>query len=307
MTKQLLVMDIGGSKTRLRILDTAGNIFSETVTAGLATAKDSDAPLPALENILRKIDSKKSIVCAAVNLGGKNTEQVRLSMGKVFPDIPIKIFRESEGTAAYALGKEYGASIILMAGTGTIAVGCSEKGFITTGGWGANISDDGSGYDIGLQAIRMSLSALDDVKPLSPMIQSLCGLDSTISAASDPAIVRDIRDKVREKLSPLERQHIAAFTKTVAEFAAMHDPVALRLFDHAGEKLSELVIKTAKKLDITSGTVVVTGGLINARKFWGHRFEAALPGFTVHYVHDGLLYGTYLIAKDLYKKGDAGL
>ena len=307
MTKRLLVMDIGGSKTRLRIQDTAGNIFSEFVTTGLAAAKDSDAPLPALENILKKIDSKESIVCAAVNLGGKNTEQVRAAICKVFPAMPIKIFRESEGTAAYALGEKYGAPIILMAGTGAIAVGHSEKGFITTGGWGANIGDGGSGYDIGLQAIRMSLSALDDVAPLSPMIRALCGLDSTIPATPDPSVVRDIRDKVRANLSPFERQHIAAFTKTVADFAEMNDPAALQLFDDAGKKLSELVIKTAKKLDTVPATVVVTGGLINARKFWEQSFEAALPGFTIYYVHDGLLYGTYLIAKDLYEKGDTGL
>lgn len=307
MSNRLLVMDIGGSKTRVRVLDIAGNIFSETVTTGMAIANDSDAPLPALEDILGKLDNKDAIVCAAVNLGGKNTGQVRSSIGKIFPAIPIKIFRESEGTAAYALGERYGAPIILMAGTGAIAVGHSEKGFITSGGWGANISDSGSGYDIGLQAIRMSLSALDDVEPLSPMIQALCGLDHTISAASDPSVVRDMRDNVRANFSPFERQHIAAFTKTVAEFAEKNDPVALQLFHDAGEKLSELVIKTAKKLDIAPTTVVVTGGLINAQKFWGQSFEAALPGFTIHYVHDGLLYGTYLIAKDLYEKGDIGL
>lgn len=295
-------MDIGGSKTRIRIVDPLGNILSETVTAGVASACDSDAPLPALLESLRKLDSKESIVCAAVNLGGKNTEQVRLSIQKAFPDIPIQIFRESEGTAAYALGKEYGAPIILMAGTGAIAVGRSENSFVTAGGWGINIGDDGSGYDIGLQAIRRSLSALDGTEPLSPMAQYLCGREHAIPAASDPAVIKDIRDSIRKKLSPFERQHIAAFTKTVADFAQAGDTTALEIFDYAGKKLSELVIKTATKLSITPTSVVVTGGLIHAREFWARSFEATLPNCKIHYVHDGLLYGTYLIAKDLYEK-----
>lgn len=301
MTNKLLVMDIGGSKTRIRVLDTEGNLFHETVTKGVASAIDSNEPLPTLEDALSRLEGKESIACAAINLGGKNTAQVELAVRKFFSDIPLKIFRESEGTAAYALGKEYNAQIILMAGTGAIAVGHSEKGYVITGGWGINIGDAGSGYDIGLQAIRMSLSALDGIEPLSPMTQHLCGLDNTLPAASDPAIIRDKRDKVREKLFPLERQHIASITKTVADFAEKGDSEALKIFDKAGKKLAELVMKTANKLEAVPAEVVVTGGLTNIRKFWGDSFEAALPSFKIHYVNDGLLYGTYLIAKDLYQ------
>ena len=302
--KNLLVMDIGGSKTRLLTQDVSGNVLSETVTKGVASATDCDAPLPVLEDALIKLKDKEDIACIAVNLGGKNTEQVELSIRKFFKDIPLKIFRESEGTAAYALAKNYGASVVLMAGTGAIAVGHSEKGYVTTGGWGINIGDDGSGYDIGLQAIKKSLSALDDTAPLSPMTQHICDLKSSLPIASEPYIFRDNRDEVRARLAPFERQHIAAFSKVVSEFAEKGDKTALDIFEYAGEKLSELVLKTANKLQLDSATVVVTGGLINAKKFWSDSFQKSLQNFKILYINDGLLYGTYLIAKDLFKKGD---
>lgn len=304
--KTLLAADIGGSKTRIRLLDTAGSLLSEFVEKGVATALESDLPLPILENLLDALPDKELVCAIAVNLGGRNAQQVTLSFRKFFPHTPLQIFRESEGTAAYALGRKYGAPVVLMAGTGAIAVGSGNGSYVITGGWGIHIGDDGSGYDIGLQAIRRSLLALDGTDPLSPLTKALCGWETPLSAAADPALFRDRRDQVRARLAPLDRQHIASLTKTVAEFAQQGDATALEIFRYAGEKLAQLVVCTAEKLTgIPVPAVVVTGGLIHTRAFWGQSFENAvrqqLPGADIHYVTDGLLWGACSIAKDLFE------
>ena len=201
-------------------------------------------------------------------------------------------------------GDEYGASVILMAGTGAIAVGKSNSKFVTTGGWGINIGDDGSGYDIGLQAIRLTLQALDKTEPLSPLSRYLSGLDAPLCATDDPAIYRDNRDKVRERLYPFERGRIASFAKVVSEFAERGDKLALKIFEQAGESLAQLVTKTFNKLENAEPTVVVTGGLVNTKKFWATSFEKYLSDVRIHYVTDGLLFGTRRIAKELYNTGD---
>lgn len=305
--KNLLIADIGGTNTRLRIFDIDENILYESVTSGVAAVTDSDSPLPTLEKQIDEMPDKESIGAISINLGGRNTQQVKLCFRTFFPDTPLKIFRESEGTAAYALGEEYNAPIVLMAGTGVIAVGKSDNGFVITGGWGINIGDDGSGYDIGLQAIRASLRALDNIEPLSPLTQFLCDCKDPLSPTAEPSLYRDRRDCVREHLYPLDRQNIASLTKTVAEFAEKGDRVALDIFKYSGEKLAELVIYTAKKLTGEIPNVVVTGGLIHSRKFWAAHFESVvrknLPDLKIHYVSDGLLKGTFKIAKDLYNNG----
>ena len=304
--KSLLIVDIGGTNTRLRVMDIAENILWESVSGGVATAADSTLPIYTLENRLSEMPDKENIGAISINLGGKNTEQVKLCFGKFFPDTPLKIFRESEGTAAYALGEEYAAPIVLMAGTGAIAVGKSDNGFVITGGWGINIGDDGSGYDIGLQAIRMSLRALDNTEALSPLTQYLCKCTEPILATSAPEVYRDKRDMVRQHLYPIDRQHIASFTKIVADFAEKGDKSALDIFKYSGEKLADLVICTAKKLTGEIPNIVVTGGLIHSRKFWAEYFEAAIyhliPDVKIHYVSDGLLKGTFKIARDLYEE-----
>lgn len=304
--KNLLVADIGGTNTRLRITGINGNILWESVTAGVAAATDSNAPLVSLEKQLDEMPGKENIGAISINLGGKNTVQVKLCFCSFFPDVPLKIFRESEGAAAYALGEEYDAPIVLMAGTGAIAVGKSDNGFVITGGWGINIGDDGSGYDIGLQAIRMSLTALDNTEDLSPLTRFLCGLEKSLSATDDPTVYRVKRDRVREHLSPFDRKNIASLSKTVAKFAEKGDKTALDIFRYSGEKLSELVICTAKKLTGEIPNIVVTGGLIHSRKFWAPSFENSIlkiiPDVKIDYVPGGLLRGTFKIAKDLYEE-----
>ena len=306
MNKKLIAADIGGSKSRIRVLDTDGTILSEVVGIGVADSEDHVAPLPTLETLISEASLGASIGAVAINLGGKNTGQILAAFRKFFPDVPIKIFRESEGTAAFALGDEYGAPIILMAGTGAIAVGRWKELFVTAGGWGVNIGDAGSGYDIGLQAIRMSLAALDNTGPLSPLAKCICGCEEPLAATRDPSVFKDNRDKVRERIAPFDRQHIASFTKTVAEFADKGDRSALEIFEYAGKKLAELVKNTEKKLGDAPKSVVVTGGLIHTRKFWAESFEAGLKDFQIQYVCEGLLYGTYVIAKELYEQENKG-
>lgn len=302
--KKLLAVDIGGSKTRIQILDTEGNVLSETCGVGVATAADSPAPIPALEKLLSALSDKESVAAVAINLGGRNTEQVLSSFETFFPAIPKRIFRESEGDAAYALGAQYGAPIVLMAGTGAIAVGTHDQKFVTTGGWGCNIGDDGSGYDIGLQAIRACLRALDGTEPLSALTQYICSCEEPFSPTATPSAYREQRDKIREKLYPLDRQHIASYARVVCEFAEREEPLALEILENAGKSLARLVALTEKKLGVQASAVAVTGGLIGAKQFWAPVFEKQLPNRKIHYVADGLLFGTRRIVKELYELGD---
>ncbi|MBE6644692.1 MAG: hypothetical protein E7612_04845 [Ruminococcaceae bacterium] len=304
MNKRLLAVDIGGSKTRIRVLDTNANTLSEYCGIGVSSAIDGNSTLPPLERLISTVQEKETVGAIAINLGGLNTTQVLNTFRIFFPDLPIKIFRESEGTAAYALADEYGAKIVLMAGTGAIAVGKSNGKFVTTGGWGMNVGDDGSGYDIGLQAIRTTLSKLDGIEPLSPLEKFISGYDTPFMATDNPSAYREQRDKVIEKLYPLERQRIASLAKNVLDFAEKGDESALAIFKRVGVKMAELVVATAEKLGEEFPVIIVTGGLINSRKFWAPIFEDALKNYTVHYVADGLLLGTSYIAKKLYETGE---
>ncbi|MEO7003328.1 MAG: BadF/BadG/BcrA/BcrD ATPase family protein [Ktedonobacterales bacterium] len=73
-----------------------------------------------------------------------------------------------------------GAGVALVAGTGSIALGRNAQGrFARAGGWGHLLGDEGSGYDIGRQALQAVVRAADgrarlageaSVTALSPLI-----------------------------------------------------------------------------------------------------------------------------------------
>ena len=59
-----------------------------------------------------------------------------------------------------ALGKE--AGVVLIVGTGSIALARAQDGMVTrVGGWGHILGDEGSGYDIGRRGLQAAVRAAD--------------------------------------------------------------------------------------------------------------------------------------------------
>ncbi|MBQ2707915.1 MAG: hypothetical protein IJF67_06580 [Clostridia bacterium] len=300
--QNILTADIGGSKTLLRVYGPDGGILWERAGIGFGLAVESDADIPALGELLAPV-REMHIGAAAVNLGGRNKGQIAAIFRRMLPEARLSVFRESEGTAALALGASLGARIVLLAGTGSIAVADDDGRVIIAGGWGANIGDDGSGYAVGLAAIRHSLRALDCAGELSGLAKRLMGL-SAVPQSMDAADYCALRDTVRGRLGPFERREIASKARIVGELAAEGEPVSLAILADAGRDLGALVGEAGKRLAADAPlSVAVTGGLIHIRAYWQDAFEAAvrarMDAGEFFYVPDGVISGTYEIAKRL--------
>lgn len=302
----LLVADIGGSKTMIKLYQTDGKEVRTYVGVGVGSATDSDEDIPALREILNPLVNLGEISTIAVNLGGRNKGQVSAIFRNIFPNAELIVFREAEGTAALALAEIYDASVILFAGTGSIAIAHSEEKTYIAGGWGANIGDDGSGYSIGLEAVRVSLRELDNSEPLSKLAKAITGLDEqpNMYNASDCC---DLRDRVRNFMSPLDRRGIAHKAKTVSDIADKGCPVAKSIFSNVGRELGQLVSNAWSKVNGKNvRNIVVTGGLIHSRRHWQSEFETyvktKISADRFYYIQDGIMIGTYEIAKKIYFK-----
>ena len=185
----------------------------------------------------------------------------------------------------------YSAQIVLMAGTGSIAIATAEDKVVISGGWGPNISDAGSGYQLGLDAIRIALNELDGLEPLSLLTKALTGAEESPKSMSTKEYC-EYRDKVRQRLSPLDRAHIASFAKTVYECACAGDPMALSLLKKAGEDLASVVLSAAQKSQQSISRIVVTGGMVNSKFFWQKAFEEKIKEkYSINeviYIADGI-------------------
>lgn len=264
--------DIGGSKTKVLVFD--GEWRSYTVVGSFGTAEDSDEIIEPLRQgvaDLLLVGSPEKII---VNLGGKNKCQIRKTILSLFPNADIEIYRESEGTVAKGMMRAYGAEVVVMAGTGTIAFGeCGERRCIIDG-WGKEIGDRGSGYFLGMSAIQRTLLELDsDAEELSRLAKLISKRETPLRF-SDMTEYTAARDGVRAVL-PKTRGEIAALTRRVVELALDGCPVSLELVRGVGRAIADTVVMTALKIGTDTPSVVINGGMTGFSELWLDEFKRA--------------------------------
>lgn len=302
--KAFLTIDSGGSKTRLALYTADGAFIKEGTSHGFGLAEDSDEIIEEARRVLSDFCVGYEISGAICNLGGKNKRQIRKTLKAVFPDVDETVFRESEGTVGLELCKMYSAEVTLMVGTGAIAIARVGDNAVISGGWGANISDKGSGYQLGLDAVQLALWELDGTGELSLLTKALTGI-SEPPKPMNSAEYCDFRDRVRQSLMPFDRAHIASFARTVYDCAKLGDRRSLELYKKVGYDLALLTIAAAKKAGGELNCAVVNGGMINAKEFWKESFEEKLKSeynaVKIHYLINGIDEAMCHMAKEIIK------
>ena len=157
-----LGIDGGGSRTRFLLVDDQDKELAHIETGTAKYPVGSPLTKTALSHGISKLPVKPNIVCAGFSGAGRPeaAEGYRMALQELLPNSEIII--ETDAFIAYigALGLRPG--VLLIAGTGSIALGRRKDGeMIRVGGWGPSFGDEGSGYWIGREAIRTALRAHD--------------------------------------------------------------------------------------------------------------------------------------------------
>jgi glucosamine kinase len=155
-----------------------------------------------------------------------------------------------------------GPGILVIAGTGSNVIGRNGTGkLFGAGGWGPVLGDEGSGYWIGLEAMRAALRAQDRI-----------GLDGISSC-----LLRDIETHWElgslAELVALANQRtglrrpapdFASLAPVVARCAEHGDALAAGVLERAGEELADQVTLVAQKMDHPSAIgVAFTGSVLS--------------------------------------------
>jgi glucosamine kinase len=170
MTKRNVIgIDGGGTSTRVLLMDEDGNELTRYEGGpALSDAPGSPVDLDAIEMAVTqafhaaRLQLPAAALCAG--LAGVGRELQRRSVGAALSARGIAKHVEviTDAEAAFFDAFENGHGILLIAGTGSIALGRAEDGRIArAGGWGTLLGDEGSSYDIGLQALRAAAQAAD--------------------------------------------------------------------------------------------------------------------------------------------------
>ena len=142
---------------------------------------------------------------------------------------------------------------IVIVGTGSVGFAVVGGREFRVGGYGFPISDEGSGADVGLHAIRLALRAHDE-------------------RVVDSSLTRDVM--MRFHNDPLETvawmdaataTDYATFAPLVMRHADAGDPIARRIVRDAAEQIDELV---RRLVEYGASRIALLGGLASSMQPW---------------------------------------
>ena len=164
----------------------------------------------------------------------------------------------SDAQAALEGAHAGGPGLIVIAGTGSIAMGKSPSDqWGRAGGWGPVLGDGGSGYSIGLEGLRAVLQAKDGSGSqtlLTAILQQVLGL------VTWDEIVSQVYG------GELDRETIASLAPHIFLTAEQGDQVSQRIVEKAGRELGRLVWALAETLEMLTPPVSCLGGVFAARR-----------------------------------------
>ena len=147
-----------------------------------------------------------------------------------------------------------GTRVLLVSGTGSVAVAACQDGRRTrAGGWGSRVGDEGSGAWLGIEAVRATLRALDGRDPAGSLARAVQaawgdGSEALVGRARDatpaafaalaPLVLRTEDDPIAAALRGRAVAYLAELISTVAAGCAS-DPAGLALAGGVATALEE--------------------------------------------------------------------
>jgi len=246
-TSLYLGVDGGGTKTLAVIVNGQGEELargqagsSNIAALGLETATRNIFLAVEQAKALLQIPDPITIKKAWLGLAG--FERKRGDHERVFPLVQsladdVLITNDSELLLS-ALDGAIG--IALVAGTGSIAMGRDHNGKVRrAGGWGHVMGDEGSGFELGRQALHAATRAADGRGPQTLLLDLILRYWKL-----------DTPDDIISFVYPFSEKHIIAdLSRCVFEAAEAGDTVAQQILDTAAAELALAVAALGRQLD----------------------------------------------------------
>lgn len=266
-TALVLGADGGGTKTLGILADAGGHQLaraqvgpSNQNVVGTAGAAKNLAAL--IAQCCREAGREPSAIGAAVfGLAGAGSDGERQALlSAVNAELaalacpPISASIETDARIALEGAFDGDPGVVVIAGTGSVVIAKSPSGeILRVGGWGRVLGDEGSGYDLGLQALKALTRDFDG------MGSAAGGLRATLAAKFGWTSRESLITAVYR--GGLE---IPSLAPTVLECAAAGDEAAMDILRVAAAQLAGQIAATVDRSGgLTHTAVVLVGGLID--------------------------------------------
>jgi len=272
----VLGVDGGATKTVVQVADLSGKVVSESEyyssnfkSVGIETARDNLTRV--VLSAMEKIGLPDNFVFryACFGMAGYDTVSDGKNYHKMIFDSGIKKYLKPKNTLiindtriGLSAGSDSKNCIIIICGTGSNCLGINDKGKeVNVNGWDYILGDEGSGYAIGVKALRAVMRAYDGRGENTLLFDT---------------IREDLKIKNIPKLvswaygNSFFKVRIAALAKTVCRTAEMGDETAIRILrEEAMEAINSISI-VVDKLGLAEKEfdLVFVGNVFKCDKFF---------------------------------------
>jgi N-acetylglucosamine kinase-like BadF-type ATPase len=284
----VLGFDGGGTKTDCVLKDESGAVLARSqagpsnplrVGFGAAIASIREAARQALAQAALPEGATAAALCAGLAGAGppESAEKIRALLAAEFPESKVQVCTDLD-LALAATGD--GPVIVLLAGTGSFAVGRNTAGETArAGGYGSQIGDEGSAYDIGRRAVLTAMhendrSGVDSLLGQRLLRELGCADWSEVKARAQAA-----SDEVFPRLFSVVAtvaDWIETSSESSAETAARNS--ARGILRAAAFDLGSLADNLAERLHLRGTRFVIakTGGMIGRSKYLENQLDEHL-------------------------------
>jgi N-acetylglucosamine kinase-like BadF-type ATPase len=284
----VLGFDGGGTKTDCVLIDESGTILGRSqagpsnplrVGFGAAITSIRAAARQAFAQVALPEGATAAALCAGLAGAGppESAEKIHALLAAEFPESKVQVCTDLD-LALAAAGD--GPVIVLLAGTGSFAVGRNTAGETArAGGYGSQIGDEGSAYDIGRRAVLTAMhendrSGVDSLLGQRMLRELGCAdwseVKTRAQAASDEVFPR------LYSVAATVADWIESSTESSEETAARNS--ARGILRAAAFDLASLVENLAERLQLRGMPFLLakTGGMIGRCKFLEEQLDERL-------------------------------
>jgi len=250
MADRILGIDAGGSGSRVVL-----------VAAGEVTELPAGPPMNALltngfAKELEKIIRESGATAAGIGMPGMRSARHSRDTGRTLTQrcgVPVRVTGDGETAQLGAfLG---GPGVVVIAGTGSNAIGRDGSRMARAGGHGFLLGDEGSAYWLGQTAARTALYWADGMGGSAALHDAVvaavgCPLDELIIKVNTHSAERHILTPLAPVLTALART----------------DPVARQIAEQAADHLAALAEAVQRRLGPLP--VAATGGVFRSEIIW---------------------------------------
>lgn len=259
MARLYLGVDGGGTGCRARIEDAAGGVLGLGLAGPASTRfgieRSWEAIRTAFEGAIAEAglsQAEVATLAAGIGLAGLGRKGAEAALAAI-PHPFASVAFATDGMAAClgAHGGRDGGIVIL--GTGSCGIARIAGAAVQVGGYGFPISDEGSGADLGLRAVRASLRAYDGRAEPTPLLAEVMA-----RFRGDPAEAVAWMDRATAT-------DYAAFAPLVVRHADQGDPAGRRIVQRVAEHADGLVRALLAR---GAPRVTLLGGLASPLEAW---------------------------------------